>query len=57
MSYVVTNRRFVTNLKVLETMEAKSEHFSFLKSTDVWGRLEDPAGWIVLVDSGVGWKP
>ena len=41
-----------TEVKVLETMEAKSEQFSFLKSTDVWGRIEDPAGWIVLVDSG-----
>jgi len=41
-----------TEVKVLETVEAKSEQFSFLKSTDVWGRIEDPAGWIVLVDSG-----
>ena len=25
-----------------------------MESTDFWGRLEDPAGWIVLLDSGVG---
>ena len=43
------------NLQVLEIIEAKSEESYFLmESTDFWGRLEDPAGWIVLLDSGVG---
>lgn len=38
-------------------MEAKSEESYFLmESTDFWGRLEDPEGWIVLLDSGVDEK-